>query len=67
MKSSLLRDPNLIVGGDLNLTIFFIEVCGYNSILDPLTKYFKHFFHEMKLIDVFPNQMDPTWINDKVG
>ncbi len=57
MEIGLLKDPNLLLGGDIYLIVFSMEVWSSNTRLYPLDKYFRYIFHVFKLIDVLPNTL----------
>jgi hypothetical protein len=61
----LLKEPGLILGGDLNFTIFAREVWGSYSRSDPLASYFNQLLQEEGLIDVEPVKFIPTWRNGR--
>ena len=52
MEDFLLKESNLILEGDLNLTMPHIKVWGNRSRLDPLANFFSRIFQEANLIDV---------------
>ena len=52
--------PNLILGGDLKLTLEASEVWGTMSRLDPLANFFLNLFIEDELIDILPFPLVPT-------
>jgi len=61
-KSGLLRDPNLILGGDLNFITSPLEAWG-TDCEDPLSSYFNTLFRNVGLVDMKPIDMGPTWRN----
>ena len=67
LRGGLLSAPNLILGGDLNLTMNASESRGHKAILDPLAPHFKHFFDSAGLLDIAPHYTGPTWKNGRVG
>ena len=58
---------NVILGGDLNLTLTMGEVWGENAKQDALSSLFLDFFEKMKLVDVAPLKTEPTWRNKRGG
>jgi hypothetical protein len=50
----LLKDHDLLLGGDLNFTLSTREVWGTSSRIDPLETYFNQLLQEEGLIDVEP-------------
>ena len=67
LREGLLNSPNLILGGDLNLTMSSSEIWGKRAVLDPLSSFFKHLFDSVGLIDTAPSIVGPTWRNGRVG
>ena len=63
----LLTTPNLILGGDLNLTLNTLETWGTKVVLDPFASHFKLLFDSVNLVDVDPLDVGPTWRNGRVG
>ena len=61
------NQPNVILGGDLNLTLATGEVWGENAKQDALSSLFLDFFEKMKLVDVAPLKTEPTWRNKRGG
>ena len=66
-RGGLLNSPNLILGGDLNLTMHSSENCGKKVVFDPLSSFFKQLFDSVGLIDTAPTIVGPTWRNGRVG
>jgi endonuclease/exonuclease/phosphatase family metal-dependent hydrolase len=69
-KAGIVRsfDPkNLILVGDLNLTLSSGEIWGGASSLGTLASFFTNYFHRNKLIDIVPGKLVPTWRNGRVG
>jgi hypothetical protein len=58
--SGIFTGENLIVGGDLNLTLNQREICGGATRNDPPTELFCHLFESQGLIDVDPVKVVPT-------
>ena len=56
----LLTTPNLILGGDLNLTLNASETWGTKAILNPLASHLRLLFHSVDLVDVAPPDVGPT-------
>ena len=59
--------PNLILGGDLNLTLNNNESWGKNARPDALAPFFTHLFKQKSLIDLAPIKHMPTWRNRRSG
>ena len=55
-----MEQANVILGGDLNLTLTMGEVWGENSRKDALGNFFLDFFEKRKLVDVVPLKLEPT-------
>lgn len=62
-----MKDPDLIFGGDLNLTLFGSEIWGGNAREDPLAPYFLYLFQMLHLIAVESMPLIPTCRNGKSG
>ena len=67
MNKSLLQNPLLIVGGDLNFSIGRAESCGPSAREDPLSDFFQHLLLENNLSDPSPIKLKPTWRNRRIG
>ena len=65
MTGGLLSIPNLILAGDLNLTLNVAEIWGKKSSIDPLGPHFKHIFSSVDLVDIAPSCVGPTWRNGR--
>jgi len=65
-ESGTLLDRNIIIGGNLNLTLSLAEVWG-SVKLDPLASYFSFLFQDANLIDVCLEDISPKWRNMRVG
>ena len=57
----------MIIGGDLNFTLGVHEFWGPKERMDPLAYFFTNFIHNLKLIDLDPQKLKPTWTNKRVG
>ena len=66
-SDGMLKDPTLIVRGDLILVTLIREVWGYNSRTYGISQYFKALFENLGLVDVEKNPIRPTWKNGKSG
>jgi hypothetical protein len=62
-NSGLITIKNLVVAGDLNLTVSTEEFWGGSTNSGPLAGFFRDFFQAHRLIDVHPDKIVPTWRN----
>ena len=60
-RGGLLSLPNLILAGDLNLTLNASEIWGNKVHIDPLGPFFTQLFSNYNLVDVAPPCAGPTW------
>ena len=67
VRGGLLKQPNLVLAGDLNLTLNCSEVWGKKACSDPLGPYFTHLFSSLQLVDIAPGSAGPTWRNGCSG
>jgi exonuclease III len=65
--SGLLSIKNLIIVGDMNLTLSSKEVWGGSSSVGFSDGFYKSLFQEKHLIDVAPGKIVPTWRNGWSG
>ena len=56
----LINNGNLILGGELNLTMALMEVWSINSRSDPLEDDFSSLFERHNLVDIEPPKLIPT-------
>jgi hypothetical protein len=66
-NSGLLSLKNLVIAGDLNLTVSTSEVWGGYVASGQLAGFFNSLFQTHKLIDVQPDKLVPTWRNGRSG
>ena len=66
-SGGLLSLPNLILAGDLNLTLNASEIWGSKALSDPLGSFFSKLFSDHYLVDVAPPCTGPTWRNRRIG
>ena len=66
-RGGILSLPNLVLGGDLNLTLHSSEIWGTKASMDPLSSLFLSLFESVGLVDVTPLVAGPTWRNGRVG
>ena len=59
-SNGLWEDINMVIGGDLNLTISEREVWGKLARLDFLSNFFIYLFDLKGLVDVQPIKLEPT-------
>lgn len=62
-----MNNLNLVVGGDLNLSLGFSETWGPAAQVDPLAEIFLNKIRSGKLLDVNLIKSRPTWRNSRVG
>jgi len=62
----ILKDPALILLGDLNFTLSPTEIWGSNH-WDPLMQFFNSLLRESDLIDLCPIDIGPTWRNGRIA
>jgi len=67
LHSGILLEEDLIIGGDLNLTLEIGECWGLHAKLDDLAFYFKKFFQNLGLLDIWSGTLVPTWKNGRKG
>ena len=60
LHGGLLRILNLILGGDLNLTLYSSEIWGKKASIDPLSHHFISLFESVGLVDMAPQYVGPT-------
>ena len=63
----VLNQPNVILGGDLNLTLTARESWGENTRQGSIALYFQKKFEKEHLVDVMPIKLEPTWRNKRGG
>jgi len=63
----VMRDQNLVVGGDLNFSIGNAEAWGPSAREDPLSDFFQNSLTSHKLIDANLSKLKPTWRNHRTG
>ena len=67
MVGGIFYFPNLILVGDLNFTLFDVEIWGRNARLDHLAPYFSHLLCFKNMVDLEPLAPSPMWRNGHVG
>jgi len=65
--SGILSLPNLILGGDLNLTLSSDEHWDSSSLSASGINPFRDLFNAFNLIDIVPVKLAPTWRNGRRG
>ena len=55
------------MANDFNLTLSMEEVWEDGKYEDPISDYFKSKFEEVKLMDIVPDPLFPTWSNGGCG
>jgi len=59
-SKSLMDNPNLMIGGDLNFSLGIIETWGPYAREDPLSNFFIKIIREKKLLDINLLKLRPT-------
>jgi exonuclease III len=67
VTTGFFRDPFLVVGGDLNITLSLREVWGAHPRADRKRLFFQAFFEKANLVDIEPVKLSPTWQNFRTG
>ena len=65
--SGMLETRNIILGGDLNLTLSEKENWGTLARQDGLSSLFARLFESKELVDIRPLKLTPTWRNNRSG
>jgi len=60
-----LKEEYTNLGGDLNFVKRRVEICGDVAKMDPPIDYFVHNIEEVRLCDVQPISLVPTWRNKR--
>jgi hypothetical protein len=66
-RDDILKEHNMVLGGDLNFTTSYREVWGVHFREDSLQPYFSQLIQEEGLVDVEPIKLIPTWRNGRGG
>jgi hypothetical protein len=66
-NNGLLSLRNLVIAGDLNLTVSSGEVWGGSKCSGPLSNFFISLFNDHNLVDAHPDKLAPTWRNGRSG
>jgi endonuclease/exonuclease/phosphatase family metal-dependent hydrolase len=66
-RDGLLKEQNVIMGGDLNFTTSSREMWGAHIRVDPLHLYFSQLIQGEGMVDVEPLKLLPTWQNGRGG
>ena len=67
LKMEIFDDRELVLGGDLNLSLGVSEVWGPKAYPDALANFFIQSFARKNLLDIIPPKVSPTWRNKRVG
>jgi hypothetical protein len=65
--SGILEAENLIIVGDLNITLSAEEVWGSTNFSVSLADHLKALFQSKNLVDICPDRLVPTWRNGRQG
>jgi hypothetical protein len=66
-NSGLLSADNLVMAGDLNITLSAEEMWGSSNFSVSLADQLKSIFKSKNLVDIRPDRMVPTWRNGRQG
>ena len=66
-SSGMLETRNVILGGDLNLTLLEKENWGSLARQYGLSYFFSRLFESKELVDIQPLKLTPTWRNNRSG
>eukprot|EP00253_Pinus_taeda_P022843 PITA_22843 len=67
MSKTVMNNPMMILGGDLNFSLGRNEAWGPSTREDPFAEFFHDLISENNLIDPAPVKLKPTWRNRRVG
>lgn len=65
LTSSTLQGDNIIVRGDLNFSMCFVESWGHNAQMDTLLAFFENLLDSHNIIDIPTAKIQPTWRNNR--
>ena len=57
----------MVIGGDLNFTLGAHQISGPKARVDPLANFFINLLQNIKMVDLAPQNLKPTWINRRHG
>ena len=63
----MLSVENLVIVGDLNMTLHSFENWGTIHSYDPMAEYFIDIFKKYQLVDIVPFKITPTWRSKQEG
>jgi hypothetical protein len=66
-SKSVLKDQQVILGGDLKFSLVFSEVWATHVKEDPLTSFFSQKMVECNVLDIEPIKPKPNQRNNRVG
>jgi len=67
LSNDFVLNRDLILGGDLNLSLGCEEVWGPKATSDSLSYYFIQSFAQKDQLDIEPTKLSPTWRNRRAG
>lgn len=67
LEANIFQSDNIILGGDLNFSLGYLESWGHHPQADPLAGFFKQLLNLQKLIYVPSTKLAPTWRNKRSG
>lgn len=59
--SYFMDKDNIIIGGDLNLSLAHVESWGSRAQIDPMTEYFELLLDSKNLLNIDTAKIQPTW------
>lgn len=60
-SSQSVKYDSLVIGGDMNLTLNYIEVWGHSVMSDRLVDFFQYHFEASRWVNIEPIKLRPTW------
>jgi len=67
LDSDLLKEDNIILGGDLNFTMGFCESWGHSAQVDSFSDTISNLLEEHQWIDIPSARLQYTWTNNRSG
>eukprot|EP00253_Pinus_taeda_P023046 PITA_23046 len=67
LESDLLKEDNIILGGDLNFTLGYCESWGHSAQVDPFSDTISNLLEEHHWVDIPTTRLQHTWSNNRSG